>query len=186
MTRLHRVILAAIAVTVFGAVPSNAQDEEDRPAIPWSQKGGAYQRIGYTEIQITYNRPVARGRDLFGSLVKWGRIWNPGADSATTIVFSDRVWVNDHELPAGSYSLWLIPTESAPWTVIFSRRIEIYHTPYPGEEHDALRFQVEPETGAHMEVLAFYFPELLQDRGVLRMHWGETVIPLSIRVDVEY
>jgi hypothetical protein len=58
----------------------------------------------------------------------------------------------------------------------------VFHTPYPGEQHDALRLAVTPEAGAHMEVLAFYFPVVAPDSAVLRMHWGTTVVPLRIRV----
>lgn len=49
--------------------------------------------MGYTDISIAYHRPVARGRTLFGGVVRWGRVWNPGADSATVVTFSKNVVV---------------------------------------------------------------------------------------------
>jgi len=58
----------------------------------------------------------------------------------------------------------------------------VYHTPYPGEDQDALRLDVRPEPGPHMEVLAFYFPNVEGKDAVLRLHWGTVVVPLSIRV----
>lgn len=143
------------------------------------------QRVAYTDVRITYNRPVARGRTLFGGVVDWGRIWNPGADSATTIQFSDTVRVEGHALPPGRYTLWVIPRAKAPWTVIFSRRVDIFHSPYPGEEHDVLRFEVAPISGEHMEVLAYYFPTVAKDGATLRLHWGETVIPLRMAMRTE-
>ncbi len=79
----------------------------------------------------------------------------------------------------------MIPAQRGPWTVIFNRAVDIYHTPYPGEASDALRLEIEPETGAHMETLAFYFPEVVRENAVLRMHWGETVIPLRIATRAE-
>ena len=82
--------------------------------------------------------PVARGRELFGGIVDWARIWNPGADSATTITFTRDITVEGTELAAGSYTMWMIPQESGPWPVIFSNKINIYHTPYPGEEYDRI------------------------------------------------
>ena len=48
-----------------------------------SQRGTVSQKIANTDITITYGRPVARGRTLFGSLVPYGRMWHPGADAAT-------------------------------------------------------------------------------------------------------
>ncbi len=150
--------------------------------IPASQHGSVTQRVGYTEIVVSYNRPVARGRRLFGELVRWGRVWHPGADSATTVGFSRDVTIAGHAIPAGRYTLWTIPEEPPkPWTVILSRGVDVWHTEYPGEALDALRIAVAPEQGAHMEVLAFYFPIVGPDSAVLRLHWGTTIVPITIR-----
>jgi DUF2911 family protein len=148
--------------------------------IPFSQHGSVSQRVGFTEITIQYNRPVARGRRLFGHLVPWHRLWHPGADSATTITFSRPVQVEGQPLAAGSYTLWTIP-DSTQWTVIFSRALHVFHTPYPGDSLDVLRVSVTPESGAHMEVLAFYFPIVGADSATIRLHWGTTIVPLRIR-----
>lgn len=148
-------------------------------AVAWSQHGTVSQRVGQTDIAIAYNRPVARGRALFGRLVPWGRVWHPGADSATTISFSRDVLIEGQELAAGPYTLWTIPTPDR-WTVIFSRAVGVFHIPYPGEDQDALRVTVTPEQGGHMEVLAFYFPVVGPDSAVLRLHWGTTIVPIHI------
>jgi hypothetical protein len=150
-------------------------------AIPSSQAGSVSQTVAFTEITVTYNRPVARGRVLFPDVVRWGRTWNPGADSATRIHFTRDVEVEGRAVRAGEYSIWMVPRETGPWVVILSRAAHVFHTPYPGEEHDALRIEVAPVRGAHMETLAFYFPEVNREEAVLRMHWGSLVLPLRIR-----
>jgi hypothetical protein len=121
---------------------------------------------------------------LYGDsgIVKWERIWHPGADSATRIQFSAPVEFEGKPLAAGSYSLWTIPRASGAWTVIVNARADVFHTPYPGEATDVLRVDVTPERGAHMEALAYYFTFVARDSTVLRLHWGETVIPMRIRV----
>jgi len=149
--------------------------------VPRSQHGTVTQRVGTTDIAISYNRPVARGRELFGTLVRWGRMWHPGADSATTISFSKDVTIDGQALKAGRYSLWTIPEESKPWTVIFNRGVGGWHTSYPGESQDALRLTVTPETGSHLETLTYYFPMVDADSAVLRLQWGTVVVPLMIR-----
>jgi len=172
------VVLVTLGLTAAGAPQALAQG-----GIRPSQHGTVSQRVGSTDISVTYNRPVARGRTVFGGVVNWGRIWTPGADSATLIEFSRDVEVQGQALKAGTYSLWMVPQPAPePWTVIFSKAVHIFHTPYPGPDQDALRFTVAPESGEHMEVLAFYFPVVAADSAVLRMHWGTTVIPLRIRV----
>jgi hypothetical protein len=146
-----------------------------------SQAAAVSQRIANTEITLTYSRPVARRRELFGALVPYDQIWNPGADRATAISISRDVRINDEMLAAGRYSIWASPGAEM-WTVIFSRAADVYHTPYPGPEQDALRLSVRPERGPHMEALTFYFPVVEGKDATLRLHWGEVIVPLSISV----
>ena len=170
--------LMMLALLALAWSPAAAQ------GIPFSQRGEVRQRVAYTDIVVTYNRPTARGRVLYGDsgIVKWERIWHPGADSATRIQFSAPVELEGKPLAAGTYSLWTIPRASGAWTVIVNARPDVFHTPYPGEATDVLRVDVTPERGAHMEALAYYFPVVARDSTVMRLHWGETVIPMRIRV----
>lgn len=146
-----------------------------------SQAAAVAQRIADTEVTVTYSRPAARGRKLFGELVPYHEVWNPGADQATAIALTRDVELNGHPLPAGRYSLWAIPRPES-WTVILSRAADVYHTPYPGEGEDVLRFDVDVETGSDAEVLTFDFPSVDGKQALLRLRWGTAVVPLSIRV----
>ena len=158
----------------------------DLPIIPHddvqkSQSGSVFQRVANTDIEVVYDRPVARGRELFGGIVAYDEVWNPGANDATAVSFSRDVTVNGEALAAGKYSIWAIP-RAGDWTVIFSRAADVYHTPYPGEDQDAHRLTITPQRGDHMETLAFYFPMVEGKETELRLHWGETVVPMLIRV----
>ena len=148
---------------------------------PFSQRATISQNVAYTTITVSYGRPVAHGRPLFGQLVPWDSVWHPGADSATRIVFDHDVQVEGHALKAGEYSLWLIPHERKPWTVIFSRAAHAFHKPYPGEADDVLRVDVTPEAVSHMETLAIEFPVVLRDDAVMRIHWGTVAVPVRIK-----
>jgi hypothetical protein len=150
---------------------------------PFSQRGTVSQRVALTNFAIEYGRPVARGRVLFGDsgVVKWNVVWHPGADSATSIRISRDILLEGRKLPAGAYSVWLVPRENAPWTFILSRAVHVMHTPYPGEARDVFRVDVAAERGAPMESLAFYFSKVLRDEAELRIHWGETFLALHIK-----
>ena len=152
-------------------------------AIKFSQSGSVMQMLGNTEIEIRYSRPVVRGRELFGALVPWGEVWAPGADSATTIAFSNEVLFGGQRLPAGRYSIWMIPGPES-WTVILNRVADVYHTRY-AEGQDVLRMQVEPDRGLHMETLTFHFPVVDGPNAVLAFHWGETVVRVPIEIELE-
>ena len=161
--------------------PTSAAAIMSLEEIPRSQRAEVSQHIANTEITVSYSRPVARGRALFGSLVPYDEIWHPGADRATAIAVTRDVHINNRSLPAGRYSLWTIPRPEI-WTVIFSRAADVFHMPYPGDDHDALRLDVGAEMGAHMEALMFYFPAVDGKDAILRLHWGDVMVPLEIRV----
>jgi hypothetical protein len=174
--------LAGLAV-VFGLTTfvSAQQDIIPLERVIKSQRGSVSQKIANTDITIVYGRPVARGRTLFGSLVPYGRTWHPGADAGSTFETTRDIQVNGQALPKGRYSLWTIPGESA-WTFMFSKEADVFHTSYPGQQNDALRLEIKPEAGAHMETLSYYFPVVDGKDATLRFHWGTVIVPLAIKV----
>lgn len=146
---------------------------------PRSQLAVVSQWVGGARIDIMYRRPVARGRELFGALVPWGRVWTPSADSAARIILSTPIEVNGARLAAGSYSIWMIP-DSATWTVVFNSVAAVFHLRYPGAD-DVLRVRATPTSGDHVETLMFTFPVVDADSARLELRWGRTIVPLSIR-----
>lgn len=173
---MKAVLPVLLGLVVATAVPLHAQQR-----IPRSQRGSVMQMIGQTEVTVTYSRPVARGRTIFGAVVRWNRMWNPGADSATVLKLSDPVMIEGRQLDAGEYSIWAIPSEEQ-WTVILSRAAHVWHTNYPGEAQDAMRLTVTPKRAEHMETMTFHFPLADGPRAVLALHWERTVVELKLEL----
>ena len=144
-----------------------------------SQAAELMQWVGASKIQIAYHRPVARGRELFGALVPFGKVWSPSADSAAVFKTSRPLTVNGSALAAGSYSIWAIPG-ATEWTVIFSSIDVVHHMFYP-EGKDALRVTAVPRMGDHFETLGIYFPMVNADSAELVIHWGKTIVPMKLR-----
>jgi hypothetical protein len=144
-----------------------------------SQAAGVMQWVGAARIDITYHRPVARGRELFGALVPYGKVWSPSADSAAVFKTSRPLTVNGSSLAAGSYSVWTIPG-ATEWTIIFSTIDVVHHMFYP-EGKDAMRVTAVPRSGDHLETLGIYFPMVNADSAELVIHWGKTIVPLRIK-----
>src|SRR3954470_2963532 len=90
------------------------------PAVKPSQHGTVTQQVAGTTITVDYNRPVARGRDLFGALVPYDRVWCPGADDCTTLTVSTDIKIEGKDLPAGTYTVWAKPG-AEKWSIIFNR-----------------------------------------------------------------
>ena len=146
-----------------------------------SQRGTVTQSVNGTEISIRYYRPVLRGRTAFPGVVGWGRTWTPGADSATRIETTGALEIEGKALPAGKYSVWVIPEEKEAWTVIFNRTADAFHLSYD-ESQDALRVQARPAAaaGQSTETLEFSFPLVDADSAVMQLQWGAFVLPLHV------
>ena len=168
-----RLITGALSLCAVLAACARAQPT------PKSQLGVVSQMVAGTRIDLTYRRPVARGRTVFGALVPWGRVWSPSADTAARITLSGPIDVNGLHLAAGSYSIWAIP-DSTSWTLIFNSQATAFHLRYP-DGHDALRVKAVPARGEHVETLMFAFPMVDADSARLELRWGTTVVPVTIR-----
>ena len=149
-----------------------------------SEHGLVAQTVDGTTITVEYYRPSARGRDtLFGKVVKWGQTWTPGANWATTLETDQDIRLNGKPLPKGKYSVWMIPRRDSAWTVMLSRSARRFHMQRPDQADEQLRVTAKPEHGPHMETLAWYFPVVTPNGASLRMHWGTTMVPLTVAVE---
>jgi len=149
-----------------------------------SERGTVSQTIDGTTITIDYSRPVARGRDsLFGGVVHWGLVWTPGANWATTLETDKAFRLNGQDVAAGKYGVWMIPRADSAWTVLLVTDARRFHIQRPDPADAAVQFTVDPRMGPHMEALTWYFPLVAPDGATVRMHWGETFVPLRITVE---
>lgn len=145
-----------------------------------SQLASVTQLVGPAKIEIVYRRPVARGRELFGKLVPYGRIWTPSADSAALFTTSTDLDVNGSKLKAGRYAVWMVP-DSSDWAWVFSKAQPVFHLNLPKASDEVLRVKAASQQAGHMETLGFYFPMVDADSAILNMQWGTTVVPLRIK-----
>ncbi|HEX3583768.1 MAG TPA: DUF2911 domain-containing protein [Thermoanaerobaculia bacterium] len=158
------------------ALPAAAQLK--LPAV--SQHAVVSQTVGLTDITITYSRPGVKGREIFGGLVPYGKVWRTGANQATQFAVTTDVEIEGKKLPAGTYSLHTIPGPSA-WTVIFNKDAGQWGSFSYDEAKDALRVTIKPEKAAHSaEWLEFHFPKISTDSATLMIRWADVAIPIRI------
>src|SRR5690606_27838717 len=76
-------------------------------------------------LKITYSQPHKKGREIFGELVPYGKVWRTGANEATEITISKAIQVNGTLLKAGTYTLFTIPNK-AQWTIIINQGVGLW------------------------------------------------------------
>lgn len=136
--------LAFCAALLFGFAVISAsgyaqQDKSKRPSLPAS--ADCTLAAGKT-IHVDYSSPRMKGRKIYGGLVPWGEVWRAGANEATTFVTSADVTVGGKDVPAGRYTLFAIPNQDK-WTLIVSKKTGEWGIPYPGEQFDFARTDMQ-------------------------------------------
>ncbi len=147
-----------------------------------SQQSSVSQRLGVTEIAITYHRPLVGGRKVWGELVPYGKVWRAGANENTTIRFSDAVTVEGKPLAAGTYGLHMIP-DADSWVVIFSKDSAAWGSFSYDQAQDALRVTVKPRPAEFREDLVYDFDAVKPDSAVVTLRWEKIAVPFTVAVN---
>jgi hypothetical protein len=148
-----------------------------------SQRAQVTQRIGITDITISYHRPLVNDRKIWGNLVPYGQVWRAGANINTTITFSDPVTIEGKPLAAGTYGLHMIPNENE-WTIVFSKNSTSWGSFTYKDSEDALRVNVKPQTADMHNALTYDFDQVKADSTVVELEWEKVAVPFKVAVDV--
>lgn len=171
-------VLGLLVLVLLALSPSRALAQRGDDSDRASKNGKAVQAIGDSHVTVEYGRPCVKGREVWGELVSYGKVWAPGANEATTLTFTTDVLLAGHELKAGSYSLWAIPA-AEEWTLIVSTEADLWHTAY-NPEHDLFRFTVTPESSVHFELLTFTFRDVTANSANLVFLWDKLAVSIPI------
>jgi hypothetical protein len=150
-----------------------------------SPMGTVSQRVGLTDIQVTYHRPGAKGRIVFGGLVPYDHVWRTGANEATKISFSTPVKLNGTDIPAGTYELFTIPGKDE-WTVIIHKNMSQWGAYTYDAKNDVARVKSKPVALTNgVETLSISFNDLRDESATLNIAWERVRVPVTLTVDVK-
>jgi hypothetical protein len=177
---MKKLVLFTFALTLMFSV--NAQIETPQPS-PFTK---VEQKVGLTDVTLEYSRPSMRGREVFGNLVPFGKMWRTGANKNTTITFSDDVTIDGQSLKAGSYSIFVTPSEKS-WNIVFYSDTENWGT--PGKWDDAkvaAKAKVEAVTvPMKVETFTITFDALTSNSAELGFIWESTMANVKFEVPTD-
>jgi Protein of unknown function (DUF2911) len=165
-----RIVALCLLLFVLFAVTAFAQEEKARPS-PAAQAQCQFSD-GKT-IHVDYSSPRAKGRKIYGGLVPYGQVWRTGANEATTFVTDANLTVNGKDVPAGSYTIFTIPSQEK-WTLIINKKTGEWGIPYKYEADELLRTDMQvSKTPSPVENFAIGFDK---SGGKCAMHldWENT------------
>ncbi len=148
--------------------------------------------VGLTDVKVEYSRPKAKGRKIFGAgsdfLTPYGTVWRTGANSGTTISFSEDVKFGGVDVPKGKYLVLTIPG-AAEWTVILYKDIALGgNTPDYDQKNDQARAVVKSEKLTEkVETFTIEISDLAENSksGNLQIMWENTSVKVPIAVDFD-
>jgi Protein of unknown function (DUF2911) len=204
---MRRVMMAAAGVAILGSGALVAQN--GRPMSPrgtasaqvlgrWVTGGrsfavgrGTYEAGKW--IEISYGRPLKRGRDIFGSGPDYGKatligapIWRAGADVTTRLNTEAPLSIAGKPVPVGEYSLF-VDLKERSWTfVVSSWAAQDHYDPNNRQalwgaynytpDKDVLRAPMTLETLPHSrEQLTWEFLDVTPNGGLIALSWDKTL-----------
>ena len=143
------------------------------------------QMVGLTEIEIEYSRPSIRGREVFGNLVPFGKVWRTGADNSTKISFDTDVIISGKTIQSGTYSIFSIPNKES-WEIIFYSDVELWGVPRDWSENKIVfssMFDVKKLKKSNtVETFTISFNDLTNNDVNMSISWENTSVDIKIEV----
>jgi hypothetical protein len=152
---------------------------------PLSPKKTVVFEVEGLELEVFYNRPSKRNREVFGALVPYNEVWRTGANEATTFETNKDLKIGEQTLKKGKYSIWTIPKDTS-WTVIFNSKMYpwgVDETMQPMREgdFDVLSYETtvnKINTTVEQFTIAF---DNSTDNLFLTMAWDNTKIEVPLK-----
>ncbi|WP_221393982.1 DUF2911 domain-containing protein [Dyadobacter sp. NIV53] len=149
-------LMMALAMMLVSSLVWAQEDKASRPSPPKTATG----KVGGATITINYSSPAVKGRKIFGDLVPFDKVWRAGANEATLFETDKDIKVEGKALPAGKYSLYVIPGANE-WTFIFNSETGQWGIKRSGEtskdaSKDVLSVKVKPGKSASLNERLMY------------------------------
>ena len=163
-----------LALSLMVLFTATAQKDKSKRPSPPAQISA---EVDGAKVTIDYSQPSKKGREIFGELEKYGKVWRTGANESSWIEVSKDVKVEGEVLPAGKYGLFSIPGEEE-WVIIFNKKWDGWGAYEYKEKDDVLRVTVKSATTNDVVEV---FNIDLDDKGNVTLAWDKTKVSFSIK-----
>jgi hypothetical protein len=170
----------ASALAVFIASSASAQQgaPQQGSQMP-SPHDTTSTRVSGKLVTVYYGRPLAKGRTVWGELVPWEKAWRLGANEATTLIAQGPIVIGGTPVPAGAYTLYMVPSESGVSKLAISKTIGAWGIPVD-EKNDLARVDLKKDS---VETPVEQLTLTLSRSGggaVLKIAWAKEVYSVNI------
>ena len=171
-----------VAAIIFSALPLMAQQKRVSPHETISAV------IDGNRVTVIYGRPytkepdTGKNRKIWGGLVAYGNVWRLGADEATTLITQKPIVFGETTVPAGAYTLYMLPQEDGSAKLIINKQLGQWGTQYD-ENQDLARVDLKKEVlEKPADQLAMAISKNASGGGTLKIMWENTVFSAGFTV----
>lgn len=170
-------VASAVAVIAMLAMSATASAQ-----LRASENFALTQIIDRDTIAITGSRPSLRGRAMYGDQLPWGKSWTPGANYATVLRVDRDFSINGSPVPAGRYSIWLVPRANDQWSMFLHPQARLFHTAHPDSTSSPYHFTLTAKTIDPVETLTWSIDDIRGWRSKVRMAFGNKAVDFDLRL----
>ncbi|HVY71421.1 MAG TPA: DUF2911 domain-containing protein [Verrucomicrobiae bacterium] len=140
-------------------------------------------------VTITYGRPYTKApktgevRKIWGGLVPYGKAWRMGSDEATLLITQQPITLGGFDLPAGAYTLYMVPEESGASKLAISKKIGQWGVPVD-EKNDLARVDLsKAATASTVDQFTMAVAKNPAGGGVIKLSWenAEYSVPFTVK-----
>lgn len=177
---MNKVVLFLLAIVASLTVEAQINTPAPSPSAKLMQT------VGLTEVMIDYSRPNMRGREVYGNLVPFDKLWRTGANAYTKITFDTDVTIGGKEVKAGTYSIFTKPGASN-WEVFFYTDIVGGGTPSKWEESKVVASLSVPVYKMDMPVETFTITvdDVMSNGASIGIIWENTYVAVPFTVPTD-
>jgi hypothetical protein len=181
--RMKTLLLAFSALAAVGLTSSAfAQANSGKRVSPHDNVAAT---IDGDQITVSYGRPCTKDpktgqpRKVWGTLVPFDKVWRLGADEATQLTTQKALAIGGKEVPAGTYSLFMLPRENGA-ELIVNKQTGQWGTKYD-QSQDLVRVPMKKEnvlTPVDQLTMAI---DNTANGGTLRVSWEGVQYSVDLR-----
>ncbi|RTY72670.1 MULTISPECIES: DUF2911 domain-containing protein [unclassified Flavobacterium] len=177
---MRKIIL--IHFFILQALVISAQEKVQIKLTSASPSASFEQELGSTMIKVSYSRPLARGRKIFGELVPFEKLWRTGASDCTLITTNEDIVFGNTTLKMGSYSIFTIPSKKE-WTIIVNADTTLHGETGYDAKKDVFRLTVPVESISNFyETFTIEINDInSKGEGFLKIIWENLMIKIPLK-----
>ncbi len=174
-----RTSVVAFAAVLVVAPLLLAQSPEKAPASPPAE---TKQTVDGKTVAIAYSAPSKKGREIFGGLVPYDKVWRTGANAATSLKTDANLKIGTATVPAGSYTLYSLPS-TGTWKLIINKQTGQWGTKYD-QSQDLARVDMKKTTlSSPQETMSITIDPFKNKRSALHVKWDTTDVSVPVTAE---